>query len=316
MVDNLPENLPQSVGSGVVFARFRSLLADGTDSDTQPERQGMTGVATIRAVPDYIHVNLPLDEDLSTIRPVDAMIVNGVMQDVPLMATDTPYTVPFQYIATFNLDGMGNKQPPPVTFYLPTGSRKNLSLEMNNIKNPVIQPVVIDPGILVKTVNGTLPDVNGNIVVSGGTTIADTDALTEGASNQYFTAQRALDATKSAISQATTDTLAAANQAADQKIAAAIAAAPKSDPSLLPLLAKTPEQLITGTIVRDSAGRVQTADVLWPDGTTGTYTTLVVGPSGGVDSYKITYGTKTFTQPTITRDSNGNVTLIPQIQVN
>lgn len=79
---------------------------------------------------------------------------------------------------------------------------------------------------------------------------------------------------------------------------------------------KNPDLLIVGNITRNSAGVVTSADVRFPDGTPGTYTTLAIDASGAVNSYSITYGTSiTYTQPTITRDSNGAAIYVPQIVV-
>lgn len=81
-------------------------------------------------------------------------------------------------------------------------------------------------------------------------------------------------------------------------------------------LAKDPDLLITGNVTRVD-GKVTTAAVVWPDGSPGTFTPTYEA-SGAVESYTITYGspvTKTFTQPTITRDASGAATTIPQIVV-
>lgn len=85
-------------------------------------------------------------------------------------------------------------------------------------------------------------------------------------------------------------------------------------------LARTPDALITGTVTRDANGAATSAPVTWPDGSPGTYTALTVSTAfpGAVDSYKITYGspvTKTYTQPTITRNANGAATNVPSIVV-
>lgn len=60
--------------------------------------------------------------------------------------------------------------------------------------------------------------------------------------------------------------------------------------------------------------------MVWPDGTPGTFTVDTVSEDfpGAVDGYHITYGspaTKTFTQPTITRNASGAATNVPQIVV-
>jgi hypothetical protein len=82
--------------------------------------------------------------------------------------------------------------------------------------------------------------------------------------------------------------------------------------------AKDPDLLIVGALTRDSAGRVTSAAVAWPDGTAGTYTALNFDPSGATNSYSITYGSpasKTYTQPAITRDATGAAITIPPIGV-
>jgi len=83
--------------------------------------------------------------------------------------------------------------------------------------------------------------------------------------------------------------------------------------------ARDPEELFTGVITRDANEAPTAASVLWPDATTGTYagTPSATWP-GVVDSYTITYGspvTKTYTQPTVTRNSSGAITTRPTITV-
>jgi hypothetical protein len=79
-------------------------------------------------------------------------------------------------------------------------------------------------------------------------------------------------------------------------------------------LARTPELLIVGTITYTN-GAPTSAAVAWPDGTTGTFTgTPSATFPGSLDAYTITYGTtRTYTQPTVTRDANGNITTQPAI---
>lgn len=80
--------------------------------------------------------------------------------------------------------------------------------------------------------------------------------------------------------------------------------------------AKHPEDLWTGTRTVNSSGAVTSSAVTWPDGTTGVYTgTPSTTFPGSIDSYTITKGATTYTQPTVTRDSNGNITLQPAITV-
>lgn len=86
--------------------------------------------------------------------------------------------------------------------------------------------------------------------------------------------------------------------------------------------AGNPDSLVTGTITRDANGAATSASVVWPDGATGTYTATTVSTAfpGAVDAYTITHVlggvTKTYTQPTVTRDSSlGAVTVRPTITV-
>lgn len=87
-----------------------------------------------------------------------------------------------------------------------------------------------------------------------------------------------------------------------------------------PILARTPDLLIVGAVTRDANETAISAPVVWPDGTPGTYTALTVSTAfpGSVDSYSITYGnpvTRTYTQPTVTRDASGATTNVPAITV-
>jgi len=78
--------------------------------------------------------------------------------------------------------------------------------------------------------------------------------------------------------------------------------------------ARTPEALWTGTRTVDANGAVTSSPVIWPDGTTGVYTgTPSTAFPGSIDAYTITHGTTAYTQPTVTRDTNGNITNQPAI---
>lgn len=88
----------------------------------------------------------------------------------------------------------------------------------------------------------------------------------------------------------------------------------------LKVWAANPDNLVSGTITRDSNGAALSASVTWPDGTTGTYTADTVSSTfpGAVDAYHITYGspvTMTVTQPAVTRSSSGAVTNRPALVV-
>jgi len=79
------------------------------------------------------------------------------------------------------------------------------------------------------------------------------------------------------------------------------------------LLARDPWALITGAVTYTN-GAPTSAAVVWPDGVTGTYTgTPSTAFPGSIDAYTITHGTTTYTQPAVTRDTNGNITNQPAI---
>jgi len=87
----------------------------------------------------------------------------------------------------------------------------------------------------------------------------------------------------------------------------------------LRIWAKSPDLLVVGNLAYVN-GLLVTADVLWPDGKTGVMTILArQGGTNAVTSYKITHidgaVTTTYTQPAITRDSDGNATVVPAIGV-
>lgn len=85
-------------------------------------------------------------------------------------------------------------------------------------------------------------------------------------------------------------------------------------------LARNPDTLFSGSIVRDSNGVATSAQIKWPDGVTGVYsaTPSVTWP-GATDAYTLTRAgttTLTFTQPTVTRDSlTGAITTRPAITI-
>jgi len=84
--------------------------------------------------------------------------------------------------------------------------------------------------------------------------------------------------------------------------------------------AKNPDLLIVGTVNVDGNDLVTSASVIWPDGKSGTLTiTSRQALTNAVLAYNITHvdgaTTRTYTQPTITRNSNGAATNVPQIVV-
>lgn len=84
-------------------------------------------------------------------------------------------------------------------------------------------------------------------------------------------------------------------------------------------LARDPSQLFAGAVTRDGNGAPTSATVEWPDGVTGVYSgTASPDFPGAVDAYTITRTgspTVTFTQPSVTRDTAGQITNRPSITV-
>ncbi|UXM93318.1 hypothetical protein [Paenarthrobacter sp. JL.01a] len=84
-------------------------------------------------------------------------------------------------------------------------------------------------------------------------------------------------------------------------------------------LARDPDALFSGSVVRNADGAATSAQVVWPDGSTGVFagTTSEDWP-GAVESYTITKtGTpvRTYTQPTVTRNESGKITTRPAITI-
>ncbi|UIF90854.1 hypothetical protein [Cupriavidus sp. UYPR2.512] len=73
------------------------------------------------------------------------------------------------------------------------------------------------------------------------------------------------------------------------------------------------------SVTRDSNNVLLSANITWPDGTSGVFTTDAVnGVTPAIDAYHVTYfgtTTKTVTQPAVTRDANGSVTVQPAITI-
>ncbi|NWL32990.1 hypothetical protein [Paenarthrobacter nitroguajacolicus] len=84
-------------------------------------------------------------------------------------------------------------------------------------------------------------------------------------------------------------------------------------------LARSPEALFSGSVIVNDDGAPTSANVVWPDGSTGVYSgTASVAWPGAVNAYTIT---KTgipvlkFTQPMVTRNESGDITTRPAITV-
>jgi hypothetical protein len=150
----------------------------------------------------------------------------------------------------------------------------------------------------------------------------------EGIKNVAIAAQTAAEAAQAEAASAGAGVVDAANAAMAATVADADAAATAAEASAAQAaeiaitrysaLAKNPDTLIAGAVTLDISDQVVSAVVEWPDGTPGTLTITARDSLGSVLSYNVTYGspvTRTYTQPTITRNSNGAPTNVPQIVV-
>lgn len=80
-------------------------------------------------------------------------------------------------------------------------------------------------------------------------------------------------------------------------------------------LAKVPEQIMVGALTYDG-NKLETAEVLWPDGTVGLLTVDTWhAATEKAASWHITWGTVTYTQPAITFNGDGEPIDIPEIVV-
>lgn len=73
--------------------------------------------------------------------------------------------------------------------------------------------------------------------------------------------------------------------------------------------------------VRDANSAIVTANIVWPDGSSGIFTTTTASVEfpGAIDAWSATYlgpsGAKVVTQPLVTRDANGAVSAQPAITI-
>ena len=82
-------------------------------------------------------------------------------------------------------------------------------------------------------------------------------------------------------------------------------------------LAANPSMLFSGAVTRDPDGAPTSASIKWPDGTVGVYSgTASTEFPGAIDAYTVTYAgapTITITQPSVTRNADGEVTNSPAL---
>lgn len=84
----------------------------------------------------------------------------------------------------------------------------------------------------------------------------------------------------------------------------------------LKLFAQDPESMLYGTLQRNQSNAITSGPVIWPDGTAGMYTATIDASYNVPSSYTVTYGsTVTVTQPTVTRNSDGYITVRPALTI-
>ena len=151
---------------------------------------------------------------------------------------------------------------------------------------------------------------------------AGASALSSANSATAATAQAAAAGNSATSANASANAAGSSAAAADaSKTAAAASAASAANAAAYELAtwayAQT-FQLVSAT--RDTNGAITTATIKWPDGVSGVFTTDVASTSfpGAIDAWHATYlgtTTKTVTQPAVTRDTNGAVTVQPAITI-
>jgi len=151
-------------------------------------------------------------------------------------------------------------------------------------------------------------DLNGNSLLNADAVHADSLILDGVDVEQIF---------NNAVSSASASAASAASSASSAASSAASAANAAAYELATWAYSQT-FQLVSAT--RDSNGAITTAIIKWPDGKNGVFTTDVASTSfpGAIDAWHASYlGTpsKTITQPAVTRDSNGAVTVQPAITI-
>lgn len=140
---------PAEILYGYVTAKFTKLVQDTSDVGDQPELENLSGKVRIAAdLPgNWFRITLPDNRSLSTLQNEEYPIINGKTAGhgpggtISLVASaDNPYInpAPFQYTATFVIDGM-TVQPPPIRFSLHPGETVELT---DIISMPPVAPVL------------------------------------------------------------------------------------------------------------------------------------------------------------------------------
>jgi hypothetical protein len=154
---------------------------------------------------------------------------------------------------------------------------------------------------------------NGNTTIGGFTIDAET---TETSINELVILGET--ATSNPLVQQVREDALSAEESAQAAAISAAQAAQGSPYNLVTWSYTQAFQLVSAT--RDSNGAIISANIVWPDGIAGVFTTdsaSVLFP-GAIDAWHATYlatVTKTITQPAVTRDVDGAVVVQPAITI-
>ena len=317
------------VGFTTVRVNVGAFIIDGLDLDDLFDDEPVTGKLVLEPM---LEPGKPVQVDDNGVMKIKAIaqfpVDIGATGDISHRGRDY-VTVPAPTSATTNIGqlqwkatfkdlkyGLTPITVPAIYFWAVPGAEVNLAEEVNVA--PGSTAVQISRGARGYGVVGAVPVEDEpafaiEYETPTGTALSDPIPLPEGASvpdggiDADMLAEDAV--TRAKLAQAVRDEL-------DEKLTQT-----EADASYVPLsvLAKNPDNLISGSIVRISDNAVTSDAVRWPDGTVGTYTSTPLSSAfpGAVDAYTVTYGspvTKTFTQPAVTRDSTtGAVTAVPAI---
>lgn len=196
--------------------------------------------------------------------------------------------------------------------------------------NPILQEIrqaVVEANTAVSDATTQATNAETAATAAAGSVVAADASATNASASE-------VSATSSAISAvaAVTSAQSAAESSATSATAAELA---KTNAELAATAAQTTAAQINGynlstwaltqafqviTATRDANGAITSADIKWPDGVLGVFTTDVASVAfpGAIDAWHATYlatVTKLITQPAVTRDSNGAVTAQPAITI-
>lgn len=319
-----------AVGYTTVRVNVGAFILDGLDLNDLFDDEPVTGKLVLEPM---LEPGKPVQVDDNGVMKIKAIapfpVDIGATGDISHRGRDY-VTVPAPTSATTNIGqlqwkatfkdlkyGLTPITVPAIYFWAVPGAEVNLAEEVNVA--PGSTAVQISRGARGYGVVGAVPVEDEpafaiEYETPTGTALSDPIPLPEGAS----VPDGGIDADKLAEDAVTRPKLAqAVRDELDEKLTQT-----EADASYVPYLnlAKTPEQIITGAITHDANGAVTSAAVVWPDGTPGTFTALVLSSTfpGAIDSYQVTYGspvTKTYTQPTMTRNASGAVSSVPAIVV-